>query len=280
MTVRAPRLSPAPALVPWRLYRRYASRRNLLGVAPLIVYQMAKVGSSAIVAALRQARMPVFHVHRMDAAHLTALRETRRALGWDIPPTPPHDLLGLRLRRDVIEPGGPAAIVTLVRDPIARNLSSYFEHLDAIWRRPNAHEHVSMDQLIHGFSERFPHPEPLTWFEDELEKVTGFDVYQTLFPACGHLSLRLGNRSLLILKAELPDETKAEALTELTGTRIATVHRVNPTRIKPKGVVYRRFVESLRLSDAYLSTMLESRYCRHFYSPAERAAMWRRYAGG
>src|SRR4051794_39437103 len=123
--------------LPLRAQRWCARHRNCLSIVPIIVYQMAKVGSSAVAAGLGRARLPTFHVHRMDAGHLRRMREERRALGWSVPPVAPHDRLGLRLRQDLLERGGRAVIVTLVRDPIARNVSSYFEHLDFIWQRQN-----------------------------------------------------------------------------------------------------------------------------------------------
>jgi hypothetical protein len=265
---------PMPAL------RWLARRRNRLNIVPVLVYQMAKVGSSSVVAALSRLRLPVFHVHRMDAEHLAEMRASRRALGWHIPPVPAHDLLGLRLRRDVIDRGGRAAIITLVRDPIARNISSYFEHLDSIWRRRDAHASVPVADLIEGFRTRYPHDEPLTWLDDELRKVTGIDLYSVPFPQCGHLTISQGNIALLVLKNELADATKENALAEFVGVPALSLERTNRTGDKAKGAVYREFLGQLQLDESYLGRMLESRYARHFYSSAEREQLWRRYAPG
>lgn len=252
--------------------------RVALGATPVIVYQMAKVGSSAVVAALQAARLPVFHVHRMDAGHLAAMREARRRLGWYIPPVPRHDRLGLRLRRDIFDRGREVAIVTLVRDPVARNLSSYFEHLDSIWHTRNAHESISAKALADGFGPRYTHAEPLTWFDDEMLPVTGIDVYQRPFPASGSLVISTGRIRLLILKSEMPDAAKGEALSAFIGRPNLTVTRVNATEDKSKGEAFRRFVSDVSLPDDYLRQMLESRYARHFYSDSERKGLWERYA--
>ncbi|HWS73247.1 MAG TPA: putative capsular polysaccharide synthesis family protein [Thermoanaerobaculia bacterium] len=252
-------------------------RRNLLGIVPVIVYQMAKVGSSSVVAGLQATRLPAFHVHRMDAEHLHQMRENRRALGWFIPPIPAHDHLGLRLRDQLIDRGGRAAIVTLVRDPIARNISSYFEHLDAIWNRPNAHESVSLELLIEGFRSRYTHEEPLTWFDDEMLPVTGIDVYEHPFPASGHLVVRREKIDLLMMKSELPDGTKAEALSQFLGMRGLALAPANRTSDKTKGLMYRQFLDALQLDDQYVEQMLENRYTRHFYTSAELDSLRRKY---
>lgn len=252
--------------------------RNLFGFVPVIVYQMAKVGSSAVVAALQAARLPVFHVHRMNIENLRRMREVRSALGWVVPAVPAHDQLGLRLREKVIRRRCRAAIVTMIRDPIARNLSSYFEHLDFIWRTENAHEVVSLEHLIDGFHTRYPHDEVLTWFEDEMLPVTGIDVYQHPFPSCGHSVVQHENLDLLILKTELSNDSKTLALSEFTGAHVQLVNVTNTTAAKPKGVVYKQFLRAIRLDRFYVEKMLGSRYVRHFYNEQEREQLAVKYA--
>jgi hypothetical protein len=263
--------------LPRRVLRWCALRRNVLGIVPVIVYQMAKVGSSAIVAALHEARLPVFHVHRMDAEHLHRLREVRRVLGWQVPPIPVHDHLGLRLKEALVASRSRLAIVTMVRDPIARNFSSYFEHLDDIWGIADAHHHVPMDSLIAGFYSRFPHDEPLTWFDDEMLPVTGIDVYRYPFPRSGHLIVKMDNLDLLILKNELAGELKAQALSELMSAPVRPVMAMNRTSEKAKGAVYRRFTRDIPLAPEYIDRMLGSRYARHFYTERELGELLFKY---
>lgn len=256
---------------------RWLAIRGLAGLTPVIVYQMAKVGSSAVVGALTRSRLPVFHVHRMSASHLDQLRARRAALGWHIPTVPVHDQLGLELYDRLIAPRGRARIITLVRDPIARNLSSYFEHLDFIWRTGNAHGAIPLDDLCAGFFERFTHSEPLTWFEDELQPVLGIDVYARPFPAAGHVTIRGGTFDVLVLESEAADEVKHAALSEYLGIEVAPLRRTNITGESSKGKVYREFIRRIRFTAAYVDELMNARYTRHFYSEAERDEMRQRW---
>jgi hypothetical protein len=255
-----------------RARRFLALHANVPRYAPVIVYQMAKVGSSAIVDALERHRLPVFHVHRMNPEHLLHLREERRRFGWDVRLVPPHDELGMQLYRNVVRRGRRAKVVTIVREPIARNLSSYFEHLDAIWNTKNAHQSIPVEDLCRGLPERFPHTEPLTWFEDEMLPVLGIDVYSSPFPEEGHDVIRTKHVDVLILKCEISDETKSAALSRFLGIDGIDVRRTNETASKEKGAVFQRFRQTIRLSPSYIEDMLSARYTRHFYSEAER---WR-----
>jgi hypothetical protein len=258
----------------WTLrFRLLLASRGVPGFTPVIVYQMAKVGSSAVVGPLRALGVPAFHIHRMNRDHLEEMRAVRAALGWRIPPIPRHDQIGLQLRERVIRRLRPAKIITLVRDPIARNLSSYFEHLDAIWNRDHAHESVSIEALQAGFAERFTHDEPLTWFDDEIRPVLGIDVYETPFPASGIQALD----DLLILRTELDDEVKASAVAKFLGLGRLSVTATNETTGKRKGDVYRQFRATLRLDPNYVDRMLDARYTSHFYTDDQRAALRRKY---
>lgn len=268
---------PLPPSVPGsRRMARWLAIRGLAGLTPVIVYQMAKVGSSAVVGALTRSGLAVYHVHRMSARHLEQLRAGRAALEWRIPPIPVQDRVGLDLYDRVIAPRRAARVVTLVRNPIARNLSSYFEHLDFIWNTANAHAAVPLDELCAGFLQRYTHTEPLTWFDDELQPVLGVDVYGVPFPAAGHVTIRGGTFDVLILKSEAADEVKRGALSEYLGIDVAPLQRTNITGETPKGKVYREFLRRLRFTPAYVDELLNARYTRHFYSEAERAEMRKR----
>ena len=260
-----------------RAERFLALHANVPGYEPVIVYQMAKVGSSAIVDALERHRLPVFHVHRMNPEHLLHLREERRRLGWEIRPVPPHDQLGTLLNRKVVRRGRRARVVTLVREPIARNLSSYFEHLDPIWHTKDAHQSIPVEELCRGFVERFLHTEPLTWFEDEMLPVLGIDVYAHPFPEEGHDVLRKERVDVLVLKCESSDEAKSAALSRFLGIDGIAVRRANETASKEKGAAFQRFRQTIRLSHSYIEDMLSSRYSRHFYSEAERRRLASHY---
>ena len=249
-------------------------------IVPIVVYQMAKVGSSAVVEALQRAGLPVFHIHRMNAEHLTRMQERRRALDWDPWEPSASDRLGLRMRRKVMDHDRRVAIVSFVRDPVARNISSYFEWLHLVWRGEDVLERVPLDRLLDGFHERFPHDEALTWFDDEMLPVTGIDVYSAPFPPSGHVVFEREKKRLLILKAELSDAGKSEALSSFLGRGALTIAPVNQTAGKATGAAYQRFQKELRLDRNYLSRMLDSRYARHFYTPEERDGLWRKYTRG
>jgi hypothetical protein len=248
-----------------RVTRRSVLYGNVLGLTPVIVYQMGKVGSMSIFATLQRSGLPVFHVHRMSAPYLARILAERRALGWNVPPIHAHQRMGLTVHAKIIAAGRGAKIVTFVRDPIARNLSGYFHSLDRIWNIANAHEAISIDDLCRGFLERFTHDEPLTWFDDEFHPVLGIDVYAHPFPARGHTTIHTDQVDVLIMRSELHDDEKHRILSAFLGKSIAPLQPENVTRDQSKGAVYEQFRGAIRLPEEYVSRMRGSRYYRHFY---------------
>src|SRR4051812_540398 len=111
--------------------------------SPVLVYQMGKVGSSSITGALsRIPGLEVHQVHRLNVSNIERVQEAHRRRGW---PLPPGDEQGLQVIEKYIRPRVPLRIVTLVRDPIARNISYFFQNLDKICNTPSAHSELSVE---------------------------------------------------------------------------------------------------------------------------------------
>ena len=91
------------------------------------------------------------------------------------------DHFGAMLYRRVIDPRLASRVVTMVRDPVARNVSSYVQHWDEIRGVRRAHERVPMPQLLRKFHDVFEHDEPLIWFDTVIREEFGVDVFASSF---------------------------------------------------------------------------------------------------
>ena len=176
-------------LLRWVYYRlldvMFALRLRLAflsRMSPIVVYQMGKVGSVTICESLRAARLgrPVVHVHYLTPDGI------RNAMLCNI------DAKGLyspmrswtsryvRHRLDHNLEKGIWTVISLVREPVARNISAFFENL------ANTHQDLGSDRQQPGdliarlqmrFLETYNHRVPLTWFDDEVKPTFGIDVY-------------------------------------------------------------------------------------------------------
>jgi hypothetical protein len=293
--------APIDLGISWR--RRYSSYVALyLGRrAPIVVYQMGKVGSSSIRnALLRRGLHPVLHLHTMsplrekeaeavaidagleDALHreiehartvfaqLGSFAKLRLVL---------HEWLNeRRISRRLLRPGRPLRIITSVREPVAASVSMFFQLLPWYLGGPYRPDRVSTDALIRLFFERYSWERPLIWFDEEMRYATGVDVYRHPFSGNeGFLSFREGSIDVLVLKTETDDAVKERALSEFLGLEGIRLARSNIASDKSYALQYQEFKDRIRFPDDFFRSMYDSKYARHFYEVAElerHAASW------
>jgi hypothetical protein len=281
---------------PSKAYYRRRLRRQIAGTrGEVVVYQMGKVGSSSLTASFGRLSPPWFahHIHQLTAAEAENLKAFVRR-SFDHPLVTPaqlaslfRQLVSVEYLRKRIGSDWPWKVVTLVRDPVARNLSGFFEILDLemSYGLESRLRERGADEVVRELGELFlrdypNHDLPLTFFDIELKRSLGVDVYDTPFPKeRGYHIYRHGNVEVLLLKLETLDDCVGEAVERFLGIEGFEVVRSNIGSEKGYAATYRGLLRSIRLPDSYLDEMYGSRYTRHFYTPGEIAqfdARWRR----
>lgn len=259
-------------------WQRVQLRRELRAGPPVVVYQMGKVGSLAVLRSLEaQGVHPVAHAHRLHPSSIRAVDLGIEALNPEAARQRWQERNeGLLLYDEIIARRRPACFITLVREPVGRNVSAFFQNLEVYFPGAVPDE---MDVLREGFLERYPHHLPLTWFDDEFAAALDIDVYAKPFPREeGALQLRRGPFEVLILKVELPDAQKANAIADFLSLEPFPLVRENVGAAKKYGNMYQQFKETVTLPQAYLDRMAQAKYTRHFYTDEEIDAMVARWS--
>jgi hypothetical protein len=243
------------------------------GKTPVLVYQMGKVASKTIVATLEQHQsVQVFHTHLLSPGNIKRRRRERdRASNRSL-------FMWEAIHNLVVLPQLHVKIITLVREPIGRNISAFFQGLDKRVGVEQAHINVPIRQLIDKFLNDYPHSRPLNWFDDELRDVTDIDVFSMPFPSnMGYQRIQQGRFDVLIMRHDLPDTQKAKCLGEFLDISNMQVVRDNLSENKIYHDCYREFQKTIRLSPEYVEEMLESKYARHFFPDEERELLRRKW---
>src|SRR5690606_28636264 len=139
----------------------------------VLVYQMGKVGSSSISESLSKSA----HMHTLygNPPCKVLLDMERRGI-WK--------LLGIIydfLRRTTIRFRREVKIITVIRDPIERNVSMFFQDFPfwyIAYRKDNQSvSRFSDSSLIEDmYEDVFPHSYVDSWFDKEIKRLTGIDV--------------------------------------------------------------------------------------------------------
>ncbi len=245
----------------------------------MLLHQMGKVGSSSVRDTLRSMDgVCVFQTHwcnERNLAHRAGIVHEDRRISNRYGD---RDHFGAMLHHRVIEPRGASKVITMVRDPIARNVSSYFQHLDEIWGVRKAHERIELDELLRGFHEVFEHDEPLTWFDTEIRDLFDIDVFASAFDRERRWSvLEADPWSVLVMRADLPDDGKQQAMQELLGCPVPVLSRSNVGEDKGYASVYTAFKDRLELPSAYLDRFYDAPVTRHFFTDEEIDRLRRRW---
>lgn len=273
---------------------------------PVLIYQMGKVGSSSVRRSLLRCRDPrtrlvlMFHeflpIRHRDPSRLqfepehrdTVVAEIaqddethRRATTWGrIGRRFREKFYTERIYRNFIRRGSRAKVITLVRDPIAANVSMFFQLLDRYAGSPAGQPPPDTEELVRIFLQRYLHARPLIWFDVEFRTMLGIDVYQHPFPAeRGHATLSSGGLDVLVLQLELDDASKVRAISDFLGIDTFEMTRRNVSSTKDYADEYARFKERVTIPQPLLDRMYESKFARHFYSEADRLSFRRRWGG-
>ncbi|MGI9065254.1 MAG: putative capsular polysaccharide synthesis family protein [Pyrinomonadaceae bacterium] len=235
---------------------------------------MGKVGSSTIKLTLDRLNLFQSHqVHRLNPDNIARVKREHESRGWA---PPAGDLNGLELYERIIKTRAPAKIITLVREPIGRNFSYYFQNLDKICGTPDAHASIPTEQLVRDFPVEFPYSDdPLTWFEYEFKEVLGLDLYSyELNMGRGFAEVKSDLYDILILRTDTADEIKSEALAKFLEVSRAPLVQANITAHKEQAKAYRKFGNSIQMVPAYLDHMLGSKYSCLFFDEKD-LSRWR-----
>jgi hypothetical protein len=144
--------------------------------------------------------------------------------------------------------------------------------------RPERVGREDMATLIDCFRETFDHDYPLDWFDRELKRLTGIDVYEHAFDrAAGCTKVDEGGVSVLIVRTDKLRECW-HVVEEFCGHKLE-LREDNRGARKWYGDVYAAFLEAYSVDADELDRIYASRYARFFFSEETRAELRSRWQG-
>ena len=263
-----------------KLRQQYARSKGAV-----VVHQMSKVGSQTVVASLHEA-LPdhaIYHTHFISDQGLGWLEGFVRER-WGSVHIPQHLWHGQFVRENLCGEDAPERlrIVTLVRDPVARNISEFFQELDVHLAYPYQQklaekgiDGVTDDlesMLLHKLNEEVDWKQPYAWFDPEIRDVLGIDLFAADFDvSAGYGIVSQGNTDVLLIKLESLTECAEQAFDEFLGIRGFRLVSHNVATRKYYSEAYRNIQNRLQIPADLLELCYASGHVRHFYSDTEIA---------
>jgi len=234
-----------------------------------IVYTMGKVGSSSVSASLNAAGLKCLDAHFVAPARVVKVLH-KYFESPEIETLPPHIFDSL-LAHNAIVKQGKIRIISLIRNPVMRNISAVFQNtpLDLLG---------DFDAIMARL-QKYPTRTPDIWFETDFGVTTGIDVFNLeIDPAADHFRFANDKFDVLLMKLEADDERKARLISDFVGKKISLV-RANEAAKKLYYEIYQKITRNPNcIRSSYIEECSGLKYFQKFYSEAEREELTGRFA--
>lgn len=227
-----------------------------------LIYSMGKVGSSTVKELVEQQFpfLPCFQPHFLSDHWLKEI----------IPAMPEHYHVNLKPAQEFNEfrklhPEYKVKIITLVREPVIRDISDVFEN----WRdffKTNDMKSLTSNQILERLhTHNFEYT--LNWFDTEFKAWTGVNVYEQDFDKGKGYSIWQSNgHDILCIQLEQLNEVLCKAMSEFAGLKLQPGKSANTSEQKGMKELYRTVASTFSLSNEQQAIVYQSKYVNHFYS--------------
>lgn len=236
---------------------------RIMGTMPVIVYAAGRVGSVAMLNALRRAGVFSFKVEFFDHAASASSRFCNRYV--------------LSSRRSV-------QLIVLVRDPGEVLCSLFFSKIvrGHVPAAASAFKEKDVSMLVEIFQtevlQRDYMSTYLHWFETEFAPHLGFSIFEKPFDKgvkCARF--REGRFDLLVLRTDVVDAEKEKHVKDFLDIDHFELKRENEKSASAEAALYNAFKDQLTMTPPVLDMVYTSTYAHHFFTDQEITAMRQRW---
>lgn len=218
----------------------------------VVVHQMGKVGSTSVFHALQRCEgIEVFQTHVLTGTRQLQLR---------------HEIHGEIIRKALREADRPLRFISGVRDPMARNISAFFQNLPRTV--------TTFEQARDRFLASEEHLVTRDWFDQQVKTPLGIDVFEK--PANFDDGAFLAADNFLIYRVEDRQAHREQAIARYLGLDDFSLVSANVGKRKSYAALYREFKTRFQPTKAFVEATYATTYVRRFYpeSWSEMRAYW------
>ena len=233
---------------------------------------MAKVGSLSIYSSLKKQKLlhAVFHIHSLNSKENMENLKLCKTKGILPDSRSPITIIN----KYIINKNRKLKIISLVRDPMERNISAFFDAFKLYVGISPENYKGSMQELENIYHKKLPHDYAINWFEIQFFGATGINVYDFKFSfERGFNIIQSNHNEVLIIKTNIEDNLKETLLSEFCDCPNFKLINTNQTKTE----LYNKFKNYAKFSETYLNNQYQSRYAHHFFSKEERNAALKRW---
>ena len=258
--------------------RRLVRHRRLIATyqdpKTIFIYQMGKVGSTSLELGIDNG----LHVHAFYTKNHTCPVRLQGLAGFGlrhIVYRAEQEVLAYLLRR-AFRQRKKTKIITLVRPPLARNMSMFFHDLDAYLFAAHTNCMHTRNKVLptrmqdksllaRVFEQEFDHHYPLRWFQQEFLPMTGVNIFDYHFdPSKGVTIIEREQIQVLCLRTDKIQHCAGD-LSRFVGHEVK-LSMENEAESKWYGDVYTQFKQHYQPPKALEQAIKDSQLHQHFFA--------------
>ncbi|WP_431800859.1 putative capsular polysaccharide synthesis family protein [Halobacillus andaensis] len=249
----------------------YRKKENLV-----LIHQMGKVGSTSLTKSLKSYGYLPLHIHSFYSPISYEMYKNYHAIKFYRSPL--HRLnyfLTKQLVLKLLKSRKKLKVISIVREPVSRNLSMYFQAfhvplMDINSTTDNRQEaNTNLQAFRNDFFQKFNHHYGINWFDNEFKRTWHIDVYNYPFhKEEGYTVIEKGNVEVLLLTMEKLNEAE-QIIRGFLDMEEFTLTNENMGEQKWYQSVYKEFKQKIQPSEEYLNALYDSKYMKHFYTNDE-----------
>ncbi|MEZ9946514.1 putative capsular polysaccharide synthesis family protein [Vibrio breoganii] len=233
----------------------------------VLIYQMGKVGSTSLERSITKS----VHLHTLFSN--SECSERQRQLLFLYPIKEIKNRIYQFVKRLAIRQKKEVKIISLVREPVSRNTSMYFQHFpywyckflnennDGLISRNDGNDIVKL-----AFETSFDHNYFNSWFDKEVKKLTGIDIFKYEFDKNkGYTVINKGKYKLLLLTMENVNKCYENGVIQQFIAEEFTLNSSNVSENKWYSEIMKDFKNNYAYDIEYVNKMHNSKTAKHFY---------------
>lgn len=225
---------------------------------PVILYQMGKVGSSTLKQSLNLYKIKTMHVHRFYFSN------NERPLNFkDRLQKIKHNLVINKILKNEAQE---LKIITFYRDPLSRNISSFFQNLNYYFSS-NELKQLNFEILKNKFNNSHQlHQTPNNWFDLEFKRKTGIDIFKHPFnKEKGYTTIKDKQINIFVCTTNNINKLENE-LGQFLELQNFKIHNDNIGDNKWYKELYTEFKQRYIPKQNMINTLYDSETIKHFFS--------------
>jgi len=213
---------------------------------------------------------PVFHIHNLSEEGIRKSINTH--INSDRKSIPLHLIVSKLLRKKAQSYKGKIYIVTIIREPISREVSSFFQNIE-FHKKILENKNLEVDvqkahRILNQKLESDICNQLESWFDIEIMNNFGIDVFSKSFDHKKKYMIFQNKKiDLLLLKMEDLDAVFPEAIKEFLGlSSTFPLTKSNLADQKYYSKAYKEVKNKTKLNTEAIKGIINSQYFSHFYS--------------